>query len=156
MNVDDIVQIRIADAARKVEATKKRRAEMDAARQRGLAQRHATKLRRQAGVATPQPTKEPDMSNALKVLDEAHEEQLRDPQFDPKDSIEKGLKNALTILVDALSMTDKHPNRVEYAAQLAEAHADDPDPVVEMLDTVVAWLQDARSEQADDDVIASA
>lgn len=54
MNVNDLVQIRIADAARRIEAARRRRAELDAARQHGLAQRHASKLRHQAaGVATP-------------------------------------------------------------------------------------------------------
>ncbi len=59
MNVNDLVQIRIAEAARRIEAARRRRAELEAARQRGLAQRHAAKLRAQAdrrpGVATPQP-----------------------------------------------------------------------------------------------------
>ncbi|WNI16938.1 hypothetical protein [Actinacidiphila sp. ITFR-21] len=54
MNVNDLVQIRIADAARRIEAAKRRRAEMDAARRRGLPRRHAAKLRAQAArVATP-------------------------------------------------------------------------------------------------------
>lgn len=64
MNVNDLVQIRIAEAARRIAAARKRRAELDAARQRGLAQRHAAKLRAQAArrpdpepaVATPEPT----------------------------------------------------------------------------------------------------
>lgn len=63
MNVDDIVRIKIEDARRKVEAARRRRAAMDAARSKGLAQRHAAKLRTQAarrpepeppGVATPE------------------------------------------------------------------------------------------------------
>jgi hypothetical protein len=61
VNVNDLVRIRIEDAARKVEAARRRRAELDAARKRGLAQRHAAKLRAQAarrpeppGVATPE------------------------------------------------------------------------------------------------------
>jgi hypothetical protein len=45
MNVNDVVQIRIAEAARRIEAARKRRAELDAARQAGLRQRHAAKLR---------------------------------------------------------------------------------------------------------------
>lgn len=45
MNVEDLIRIRIADAARKVEAARERRADMQAARQHGLAYRHAAKLR---------------------------------------------------------------------------------------------------------------
>lgn len=64
MNVNDVVRIRIAEAARRIELAKKRRAAMEAARAKGLAQRHAAKLRAQAarrpepeppGVATPEP-----------------------------------------------------------------------------------------------------
>lgn len=87
--------------------------------------------------------------DGLTTLDELHEERLKDPKYDPKDAIDKGLKNALTILVDALALTDGNPGRAEYAAQLSEAHAQDPDPVVEMLDTVVTWLQGAREEDID-------
>lgn len=45
MNVDDIVAERIAEARRRIEANKRRRAALAAARQRGLAFRHAAKLR---------------------------------------------------------------------------------------------------------------
>ncbi|MEU1559483.1 hypothetical protein ABZ504_03055 [Streptomyces mirabilis] len=45
MNVDDIVAEKIAAAAARAEATKRRRAAFNAARQRGLAARHAQKLR---------------------------------------------------------------------------------------------------------------
>lgn len=48
MNVDDVIRIKIQEAARKVEAARQRRADMQAARQRGLAYRHAAKLRHQA------------------------------------------------------------------------------------------------------------
>lgn len=82
--------------------------------------------------------------DGLITLDEQHESMLRNPQFDPKEQIDKGLKNALTILVDALALVDGLPGRAEYAAQLSEMHSEEPDPVVEMLDTVVTWLQDAR------------
>ncbi|MGX9887353.1 hypothetical protein [Streptomyces sp. NPDC002276] len=44
MNVDDIVQARIAAAARKAEQEKQRRAELAAARRAGLARRHRQKL----------------------------------------------------------------------------------------------------------------
>lgn len=45
MNVDDLVAERIAEARRRIEANKRRRAALAAARQRGLAFRHAAKLR---------------------------------------------------------------------------------------------------------------
>jgi hypothetical protein len=45
VNVDDVVQARIAAAARKAEHEKQQRAELAAARRRGLAARHAQKLR---------------------------------------------------------------------------------------------------------------
>ncbi|MFE4701434.1 hypothetical protein ACFRIC_30670 [Streptomyces sp. NPDC056738] len=45
MNVDDIVAEKIAAARARIEATKRRRAALAAARQRGLAHRHAQKLR---------------------------------------------------------------------------------------------------------------
>lgn len=45
MNVDDVVAERIAAARLRIEAAKKRRAALAAARQRGLAHRHAAKLR---------------------------------------------------------------------------------------------------------------
>lgn len=45
MNIDDVIAARIAEAARRREATKQRRAAFQAARDAGLTQRHATKLR---------------------------------------------------------------------------------------------------------------
>jgi len=48
MNVDDIVAEKIAAARARAEAAKRRRAPLAAARQRGLAARHAAKLRRLA------------------------------------------------------------------------------------------------------------
>lgn len=45
MNVDDVVRERIAAARARVEAQRRRRAELDQARKAGLAQRHARKLR---------------------------------------------------------------------------------------------------------------
>ena len=59
MNVDDVVAEKIAAARARAEAAKRRRAALNAARQRGLAARHAAKLRNQAsarmtdGSATP-------------------------------------------------------------------------------------------------------
>ncbi|WP_269858754.1 hypothetical protein [Streptomyces sp. RPT161] len=48
MNTDDVIKLRIEEARRKVEAARKRRAELGAARQAGLARRHAAKLHHQA------------------------------------------------------------------------------------------------------------
>jgi hypothetical protein len=45
VNVDDVVAEKIAAARARIEATKRRRAALAAARQRGLAHRHAAKLR---------------------------------------------------------------------------------------------------------------
>jgi hypothetical protein len=45
MNVDDVVAEQIAAARARTAAAKARRAALNAARQRGLAQRHAAKLR---------------------------------------------------------------------------------------------------------------
>ncbi|MFJ6293231.1 hypothetical protein ACIQJX_07705 [Streptomyces griseoviridis] len=52
MNVNDIVAAKIAAAARRAEETKRRRAVLNAARQRGLAHRHAAKLRNLSGRTT--------------------------------------------------------------------------------------------------------
>ncbi|MGW0372437.1 hypothetical protein ACWDZW_26815 [Streptomyces coeruleorubidus] len=52
MNVDDIVAEKIAAARAKAEANKRRRAALAANRQRGLALRHAQRLRNQASVRT--------------------------------------------------------------------------------------------------------
>ena len=52
MNVDDIVAEKIAAARARAEAAKRRRAALNAARQRGLALRHAAKLRNQASART--------------------------------------------------------------------------------------------------------
>ena len=45
MNVEDVVQERIAAARVRIQAAKKRRERLTAARRRGLAARHAAKLR---------------------------------------------------------------------------------------------------------------
>ena len=52
MNVDDVVAEKIAAARTRAEAAKRRRAAFAAARQRGLAARHAQKLRNQASART--------------------------------------------------------------------------------------------------------
>jgi hypothetical protein len=49
VNVNDIVAAKIEAARARAEATKRRRAAFAAARKRGLAARHAAKLRNQAG-----------------------------------------------------------------------------------------------------------
>ncbi|MEU6098422.1 hypothetical protein [Streptomyces sp. NPDC047079] len=52
MNVDDIVAAKIEAARIRAENAKRRRAALAAARQRGLAARHAQKLRNQASART--------------------------------------------------------------------------------------------------------
>jgi biotin carboxylase len=52
MNVDDVVAEKIAAARARAENAKRRRAALAAARQRGLAIRHAAKLRNQASART--------------------------------------------------------------------------------------------------------
>jgi hypothetical protein len=52
VNVDDIVAEKIAAARARAEANKRRRAALAAARQRGLAHRHAAKLRNQVSIRT--------------------------------------------------------------------------------------------------------
>jgi len=52
MNVDDVVAEKIAAARRRAEEAKRRRAALAAARQRGLAIRHAARLRNQASART--------------------------------------------------------------------------------------------------------
>lgn len=47
MDVNDLVRIRIAEAARKIAAARKRRDELNEARQHGLAARHRAKLARE-------------------------------------------------------------------------------------------------------------
>jgi hypothetical protein len=49
MNVDDVIRERIEQARLKAEREKRRRAELAAARQKGLAFRHAQRLRNLAG-----------------------------------------------------------------------------------------------------------
>lgn len=56
MNVDDVVAAKIAAAARRAEAAKRRRAAFAAARKRGLAIRHAAKLRHLNSVPQPHGT----------------------------------------------------------------------------------------------------
>ncbi|MBW8701857.1 hypothetical protein MBT84_19815 [Streptomyces sp. MBT84] len=52
MNVDDVVAEKIAAARTRAENAKRRRAALAAARQRGLAARHAQRLRNQASIRT--------------------------------------------------------------------------------------------------------
>ena len=48
MNVDDVVAAKVEAARIRIQAAKRRREELAAARRRGLAARHANKLRRLA------------------------------------------------------------------------------------------------------------
>jgi hypothetical protein len=52
VNVDDVVAEKITAARARAEAAKRRRAALAANRQRGLALRHAAKLRNQASART--------------------------------------------------------------------------------------------------------
>ncbi|MEU1302818.1 hypothetical protein [Streptomyces shenzhenensis] len=60
MNVDDVVAEKIAAARARAEAAKRRRAAFSAARQRGLAHRHAAKLRRLSDSESPSEPDDPD------------------------------------------------------------------------------------------------
>ncbi|MET8481302.1 hypothetical protein ABZV68_29605 [Streptomyces clavifer] len=53
MNVDDVVAARIEAARVRIQAAKRRREELSAARKRGLAARHAAKLRNLSRGDTP-------------------------------------------------------------------------------------------------------
>jgi hypothetical protein len=59
MNVDDVVAARIAAARMRIEADRRRRATQQAARDKGLARRHAAKLRAQANPRRPQAVDKP-------------------------------------------------------------------------------------------------
>jgi len=66
MNVNDIVAEKIAAAARRAEEAKARRTALNAARQRGLAHRHAQRLRNQANRAeAPEPDDADDVVTEL-------------------------------------------------------------------------------------------
>jgi hypothetical protein len=58
-NVNDTVQARIAAARMRIEADRRRRAAQQAARDKGLARRHAAKLRAQANPRRPQQVDKP-------------------------------------------------------------------------------------------------
>jgi hypothetical protein len=59
VNVDDVVAEKIAAARARAEANKRRRAALAAIRQRGLALRHAQRLRNQVNrTVNPQPLEE--------------------------------------------------------------------------------------------------
>ena len=60
MNVDDVVAARIEAARVSIQAAKRRREELSAARARGLAARHAAKLRRLNRGDTKPETKSPE------------------------------------------------------------------------------------------------
>lgn len=67
MNVDDIVAARIAAARGRIEATRRRRIAQQAARNKGLAQRHAARLRNQAARRPEPPGPEGDVVVELTV-----------------------------------------------------------------------------------------
>lgn len=58
-HVEQAVAARIAAAKAKIQAAKQRREDLAQARRRGLARRHAQKLRNQANRAPEQPRNEP-------------------------------------------------------------------------------------------------
>ncbi|MEU3836112.1 hypothetical protein [Streptomyces microflavus] len=62
MNVDDVVAAKVEAARVRIQAAKRRRDELAAARKRGLAARHANKLRRIAAQQTTQPVTTDDGS----------------------------------------------------------------------------------------------
>lgn len=74
MNVDDVVAEKIAAARRRAEEAKRRRAALAANRQRGLAIRHAAKLRNQAsrdGDRNSIPVDQPDPDDVITEVTEA-------------------------------------------------------------------------------------
>ncbi|MFE3475713.1 hypothetical protein ACFXOI_29525 [Streptomyces bacillaris] len=67
MNVDDVVAAKVEAARVRIQAAKRRREELAAARKRGLAARHANKLRRLAAQQqNAQPVTTDDGSTPLK------------------------------------------------------------------------------------------
>lgn len=70
MNVDDVVAEKIAAARARAEAAKRRRAALAAARKRGLAIRHAAKLRNQASARTTDGIESDDLSPANPTTEE--------------------------------------------------------------------------------------
>ncbi|GAA4999618.1 hypothetical protein [Streptomyces siamensis] len=75
MNVDDVVAEKIAAARARAEAAKRRRAALNAARQRGLAHRHAQKLRhlraRESNAAVGEPPTADDLDDVVIEVTEA-------------------------------------------------------------------------------------
>ena len=63
VNVDDVVAAHIEAARVRIQAAKRRREELSAARARGLAARHAAKLRRLNGSDTKPETESPEKEN---------------------------------------------------------------------------------------------
>ncbi|MFE7047086.1 hypothetical protein ACFVAM_01760 [Streptomyces californicus] len=66
MNVDDVVAAKVEAARVRIQAAKRRREELAAARKRGLAARHANKLRRIAAQQATQPVTTDDGSTPPK------------------------------------------------------------------------------------------
>lgn len=63
MNVEDVIRVRIAEAARKVKAARQQRTAFNAARQVGLAHRHAQKLRNLARTDLPAEGQLPEVAS---------------------------------------------------------------------------------------------
>lgn len=74
MNVDDIVRIKIEEAARKIAAARRQRETRQEARRRGLAQRHAQKLRNLAASAevTPDQPRDEECAPRAGARDDGH------------------------------------------------------------------------------------
>lgn len=70
MNVDDVVAEKIAAARARAEAAKRRRTAFAANRQRGLALRHAAKLRRQASIRATDGTEPVTSDDGLEDVDD--------------------------------------------------------------------------------------
>lgn len=80
-NIDDVIAARIAEAARRREATKQRRAAFQAARDAGLVQRHATKLRHLAecepkGRILCPPSEDPTMPMRVVICPSCRQERI--------------------------------------------------------------------------------
>lgn len=69
MNVDDVVAEKIAAARARIEVNKRRRAALAASRQRGLAHRHAAKLRNRANRGDTPTTADVQVTDSTVVAD---------------------------------------------------------------------------------------
>lgn len=86
MNVDDIVAEKIEAARIRIAAAKRRRTELTAARQRGLAARHAAKLRNLAARVSDETPAAPDLTEVqaqLERIAQRLEATTDDPEHEP-------------------------------------------------------------------------